>query len=138
MIRAAAIDSGGHFTNSVYAFCKKNQGRRIFAIKGVGGDGKAIAGKPSKNNTVKCPLFPIGVDTVKDLMFSRLKIKEQAQDMFISRIRSTMSIFDSLQPKKPSHASIGASKSAFLRKCKAQMKHSIVWCTQSRLIVYSG
>ena len=76
-IRAAAIDSGGHFTNSVYTFCKKNQGRRIFAIKGVGGDGKAIAGKPSKNNTVKCPLFPIGVDTVKDLMFSRLKIKEQ-------------------------------------------------------------
>ena len=75
-IRAAAIDSGGHFTNSVYTFCKKNQGRRIFAIKGVGGDGKAIAGKPSKNNTVKCPLFPIGVDTVKDLMFSRLKIKD--------------------------------------------------------------
>jgi len=76
-IRAAAVDSGGHFTNSVYTFCKKNQGRRIFAIKGVGGDGKAIAGKPSKNNTVKCPLFPIGVDTVKDLMFSRLKIREQ-------------------------------------------------------------
>lgn len=75
-IRAASVDSGGHFTNSVYTFCKKNQGRRIFAIKGVGGDGKAIAGKPSKNNTVKCPLFPIGVDTVKDLMFSRLKIKE--------------------------------------------------------------
>ena len=76
-IRAAAVDSGGHFTNSVYQFCKKNQGRRIFAIKGVGGEGRAIAGKPSKNNTVKCPLFPIGVDTVKDLMFSRLKIKEE-------------------------------------------------------------
>ena len=76
-IRAASVDSGGHFTNSVYQFCKKNQGRRIFAIKGVGGEGRAIAGKPSKNNTVKCPLFPIGVDTVKDLMFSRLKIKEE-------------------------------------------------------------
>lgn len=76
MIRAAAVDSGGHFTNSVYAYCKKNQGRRIFAIKGVGGDGKPIAGRPSKNNTVKCPLFPIGVDTVKDLIFARLRIKE--------------------------------------------------------------
>jgi phage terminase large subunit GpA-like protein len=76
MIRAAAVDSGGHFTNSVYAYCKKNQGRRIFAIKGVGGDGKPIAGRPSKNNTVKCPLFPIGVDTVKDLVFARLRIKE--------------------------------------------------------------
>ena len=76
MIRAAAVDSGGHFTNSVYAYCKKNQGRRIFAIKGVGGDGKPIAGRPSKNNTVKCPLFPIGVDTVKDLIFARLRIQE--------------------------------------------------------------
>lgn len=76
-IRAAAIDSGGHFTNSVYSFCKKNQGRRIFAIKGVGGDGKAIAGRPTKNNVMKCPLFPVGVDTVKDLIFARLKIKEE-------------------------------------------------------------
>lgn len=76
-IRASCIDSGGHFTNSVYAYCKKNQGRGIFAIKGVGGDGKAIAGRPSKNNTMKCPLFPIGVDTVKDLIFARLKIKDE-------------------------------------------------------------
>jgi len=76
-IRASCIDSGGHFTNSVYAYCKKNQGKGIFAIKGVGGDGKAIAGRPSKNNTLKCPLFPIGVDTVKDLMMARLKIQEE-------------------------------------------------------------
>jgi len=75
-IRAACVDSGGHFTNSVYQYCKKNMGRRIFAIKGVGGEGKAIAGRPSKNNVAKCPLFPIGVDTVKDLVFARLRIQE--------------------------------------------------------------
>ena len=75
-IRSACIDSGGHFTNSVYQYCKKNMGRRIFAIKGVGGEGKAIAGRPSKNNVAKCPLFPIGVDTVKDLVFARLRIQE--------------------------------------------------------------
>ena len=76
-IRASCVDSGGHFTNSVYAYCKKNQGRRIFAIKGVGGDGKAIAGRPTKNNSMKCPLFPVGVNTVKDLIFSRLRIREE-------------------------------------------------------------
>lgn len=75
-IRAACVDSGGHFTNSVYQYAKKNMGRRIFAIKGVGGEGKAIAGRPSKNNVAKCPLFPIGVDTVKDLIFARLRIQE--------------------------------------------------------------
>lgn len=76
-IRATCVDSGGHYTNSVYNYCKKNYGRRVFAIKGVGGEGKAIAGRPSKNNVGKCPLFPIGVDTVKDLLFARMRIAEE-------------------------------------------------------------
>lgn len=78
IIRSTCVDSGGHFTNSVYQYCKKNFGRRVFAIKGIGGDGKAIAGRPSKNNVAKCPLFPVGVDTVKDLIFARLKIEQDA------------------------------------------------------------
>jgi phage terminase large subunit GpA-like protein len=76
-IRSTCIDSGGHFTNSVYNYCKKHAGRRVFAIKGVGGEGKPIAGRPSKNNVAKCPLFPVGVDTVKDLLFARMRIAEQ-------------------------------------------------------------
>jgi phage terminase large subunit GpA-like protein len=75
-IRSTCIDSGGHFTNSVYSYCKKHTGRRVFAIKGVGGEGKPIAGRPSKNNIGKCPLFPVGVDTVKDLLFARMRIEE--------------------------------------------------------------
>jgi len=75
-IRATAIDSGGHFTNSVYQYAKNNAGKRVFAIKGVGGEGKPIVGRPSKNNVARCPLFPVGVDTTKDLLFTRLKIKE--------------------------------------------------------------
>ena len=75
-IRATCIDSGGHFTNSVYKYCKRNAGRRVFAIKGVGGESKPVAGRPSKNNIGKCPLFPIGVDTVKEMLFARMRIKE--------------------------------------------------------------
>jgi phage terminase large subunit GpA-like protein len=76
-IRSACVDSGGHFTNSVYQYCKKNMGRRIFAIKGVGGEGKPISGRPSRNNVAKCPLFSIGVDTIKDIVFARLRINEE-------------------------------------------------------------
>ena len=75
-IRATCIDSGGHFTNAVYQYCKKHTGRRVFAIKGVGGEGKPAAGRPSKANVAKCPLFPIGVDTVKSLLFARMRIDE--------------------------------------------------------------
>jgi phage terminase large subunit GpA-like protein len=60
----------------VYSYCKKNAGRKVFAIKGMGGEGKPVAGRPSKNNVGRCPLFPIGVDTVKDLMFARMRIQE--------------------------------------------------------------
>lgn len=75
-IRAAAIDSGGHFTNSVYAYVKRNAGRKVFAIKGVGGEGKPISSRPSRNNVAKCPLFSVGVDTAKDLIFARLRVNE--------------------------------------------------------------
>ena len=75
-IKAAAVDTGGHHTQAVYKFCKPRLGRRIFAIKGVGGEGKPIVGRPSTNNHIKCKLFPIGVDTAKETVYSRPKIKE--------------------------------------------------------------
>lgn len=75
-IRAACVDSGGHYTQAVYNFVRPREGRRIFAIKGVGGEGKPIVGRPSKNNIGKVKLFPVGVDTAKELIYARLKISK--------------------------------------------------------------
>jgi len=74
-IVSACVDSG-HHTNMVYKFCKPRYARRVFAIKGIGGEGKAIASRPNKNNIAKVPLFSIGVDTAKELIYSRLRIKD--------------------------------------------------------------
>ena len=76
IVRAACIDSGGHHTNSVYQYVRPREGKRIFAIKGVGGEGKPIIGRPSTNNIGKIRLFPVGVDTAKHLLYSRLRITE--------------------------------------------------------------
>ena len=76
IVRAACIDSGGHHTQSVYKYVAPREGKRIFAIKGVGGEGKPMVGKPSKNNIGKIKLFPVGVDTIKYELFSRFKITE--------------------------------------------------------------
>lgn len=73
-IRSTCIDSGGHYTQQVYNYCRVRAGNRIYAIKGVGGEGKPIVGRPSKNNIGKINLFPVGVDTAKELIYSRLKI----------------------------------------------------------------
>tara|TARA_X000001388_G_scaffold3779_2_gene2661 strand:- start:337 stop:2184 length:1848 start_codon:yes stop_codon:yes gene_type:complete len=77
-IKGTCVDSGGHHTQSVYRFCKPRLGKRIYAIKGIGGEGKPlISGRPSTNNNLKCKLWSIGVDTAKEIVYSRLKIKEE-------------------------------------------------------------
>ena len=76
-IFASAIDTGGHYTEQAYAFCRDRQDRRVWGIKGIGGMGKPIwPPRASFKNSGKIPLFVIGVDTVKEAVYARLRIKE--------------------------------------------------------------
>jgi len=75
-LRATCIDSGGHHTQRVYQYCKMREAHRIYAIKGIAGSGRPLVGKPTKSNIGKVKLFPVGVDTAKQLVMSRLKIDE--------------------------------------------------------------
>lgn len=75
-ISGACIDTGGSKTSSVYAYCKPRFARRIFAIKGAGGHGRPAVAKPTRNNSAGVRLFVLGVDTLKELVYSRLKIAE--------------------------------------------------------------
>ena len=72
-ILCTCIDSGGHHTDQVYRFTKELYERRIFAIKGKGGQDVPYLRNPSTNNRVKTPLFIIGVDAGKALIYQRLK-----------------------------------------------------------------
>ncbi|KNF08544.1 bacteriophage tail assembly protein [Gottschalkia purinilytica] len=76
-VMCTCIDSGGHFTTEVYRFVKGKENRRIFAIKGQGGTGKPLIGKPSRNNREKVYLFPLGVDTGKESIYARLNLDEE-------------------------------------------------------------
>lgn len=74
-ISSTCIDSGGHYTTEVYKFTKSREHRRIYSIKGRGGDGIPFVGTVSRNNRQKAALFNIGVDQGKQTIISRLKIK---------------------------------------------------------------
>ena len=78
-IRSACVDSGGHYTQQVYNYARQRAGRRVFAIKGVGGEAKPIVGRPTKNNIGKINLFPVGTDTAKELVYSRLKMTDEGE-----------------------------------------------------------
>ncbi|MFX3673297.1 MAG: phage terminase large subunit family protein [Paenisporosarcina sp.] len=74
ILSAVCIDSGGHYTQDVYRFCKEREHRRIFAIKGKGGIGVPFIGKATRNNRERAALFTLGVDAGKELIISRLKV----------------------------------------------------------------
>ncbi|MBG9799521.1 terminase [Brevibacillus laterosporus] len=74
-ITATCMDSGGHFTDEVYRFCKRRESRRVYAIKGRGEDGIPYIGKPTRAGRIKAALFPIGVNIGKEHIYSRLKVE---------------------------------------------------------------
>lgn len=77
---AACVDSGGHYTQSVYAFVKGKAMRRVFATKGVTGETRPIVTSPARRKTGRerrhVELFTIGVDSAKTLIYSRLGLKD--------------------------------------------------------------
>jgi len=75
-ISCTCIDSG-YATDEVYAYCVPREQSRIFAIKGKGGFGIPMTDRPSRNNRFKCLLFQIGVDALKDVFYTRLRIKHE-------------------------------------------------------------
>lgn len=76
-ISCACQDSGGHFTQEVYKFTKPKEIRRIFAIKGKGGESVPFIGTVSRNNREKAALFTVGVDAGKETIISNLKIEHE-------------------------------------------------------------
>lgn len=84
-IDCVAIDSG-FLTSEVYNYVRTRLHRfHVIAIKGQSTEGKPIIGKPShqdvdyKGKTVKqgVQLWPVGSDTCKQLIYGRLRQKEQ-------------------------------------------------------------
>lgn len=80
-ISMTCVDSGGHYTQEVYEACRARQHKRVFAIKGRGGDGVPYVAPPTKvpirqNKRITCWLYTIGVDAGKSLIMSSLKVQE--------------------------------------------------------------
>lgn len=71
-IAACCIDSG-YRSVQVYRFTVDKFDRHIFAIKGKGGQGIPYFKNPTTDNRVKTPLFTIGVDEGKDILYQRLQ-----------------------------------------------------------------
>lgn len=76
-IKAVCVDTGGHYTDEAYAFCKANAGRRYYAVKGSSTRGKPIVSKPTRTNKAKINLYTVGTESAKDTIFARFNIEDQ-------------------------------------------------------------
>lgn len=74
-VYATAIDSG-FLTQQVYRYCHTRRAANIWPIKGVAGEGRAIWDRPQIRNKFKVPMYPVGVDTVKTVVMSHLRIQK--------------------------------------------------------------
>lgn len=91
IIKAAAIDSGGHHTQKVYDFCRLRKRRHVIAVKGHSQKGKPILGKPSAvdvsihGKTLKngAEVWMIGTDTAKNQIFGMLRQADPDADGYI-------------------------------------------------------
>lgn len=82
-LRAALIDSGGHYTNEVYQFTRVRRYRHILAIAGARKPGRPVlAQKPSKVDVTwqgvtepgGAELWMVGTDTAKDWIVNRFNL----------------------------------------------------------------
>lgn len=85
-ISVTFVDSGGHHTQDVYRACAARLGKRMFAIKGRGGEGIPYTSPPSKQ-TITMPdirgrtrnvsvwLYVLGVDAGKEKIMSALTVR---------------------------------------------------------------
>lgn len=107
-IAATAIDSGGHFTSEVYAYCRDRRAHNVFAIKGQSQRGKQPIGKPSKvdlnwkGRTIKsgAEVYPVGSDTIKSTIFARLKLNEPGPGFLHFHAELPKDYFDQLTAEK--------------------------------------
>lgn len=76
-VEAAAVDSGGHFTDQVYAFCAPRFGRRIWAIKGSKSWDTPIWNNRKLKTAKKGAIaFDAGVNQAKMQTHLRLSVQE--------------------------------------------------------------
>ena len=76
------VDEGGHFTQDVRMRCRERLSKKVFAIKGRGGQDIPFTSPPKKQKIVvngralgMCWVYEIGVDAGKQLIMDNLRVQ---------------------------------------------------------------
>lgn len=88
-ISVTFVDSGGHYTQDVYKACRARIHKKVFAIKGKGGDGIPYVAPATQVKIMDgdavvgtCWLYTIGVDSGKAAIMSSIKVQEKGDGYY--------------------------------------------------------
>jgi len=77
-IHTSCLDTGGHRTKEAYAFALPRFLRRVYAIKGAKPvDAPVVNKRPTRKDKKKPPLFQVGVNKIKDILYDYMMTKEK-------------------------------------------------------------
>lgn len=78
------VDEGGHFTQDVRLQCRARLAKKVFCIKGRGGDGIPYTSPPRKQKIIingkslgTCWQYQLGVDAGKQLIMDNLRVQSK-------------------------------------------------------------
>jgi phage terminase large subunit GpA-like protein len=112
VIEACAIDSGGHYSTQVVRYANERKRFRVWAVKGAAGMGRlAWPKRASKSKKTGTDVYIVGVDTIKDLLYGRIKrvtepgpgyvhLDASADDIAAEQITSEVIVFRLFQGRK--------------------------------------
>lgn len=107
-ITATAVDSGGHHTQAVYAYCRARADRNVIAIKGSSTPGTPVRGKQSnvdfdhrgKKIAKGATVWILGVDTAKAVIYNRMKLTENGPGKMHFYVGLDQEYFEQLTSEK--------------------------------------
>ena len=82
LIPRVFVDSGGHYAQDVYKYCRKNFRKGRFAIKGASVPGVPLLHKYSKIQHYNIILALLGVDSGKQYVMDRLSVAQEGPKYF--------------------------------------------------------
>jgi phage terminase large subunit GpA-like protein len=133
-IACVCVDSGGHHTQMVYEFCGNRALRGVFPVKGVSQPAKPLIGRPTRNNRYKLRLYPIGTDTAKEVIYSRLRITESGSGYFHFPLERDREYFLQLTAEKQiTRFAKGVAKREWI---KTRSRNEVLDCTVYALAAF--
>lgn len=121
------MDAMGHYTENVYKFCAARKFRRIFPVQGVAGPGRPTVIRGGFNKQHKVHIFRVGVDGLKDALYSSLLISKPGPGYIDFSGKLSDMYFDQLTAERKIHKSQGG-KPTSVWECPSGKRNEALDC----------